>query len=110
MRVVAWRAWYTEGRRFIGHSLEDWDTLLPDDGVLTVMLFFDDGTRRVEQGDDYYWAAPAADGGVIYAHGSRESAEEIAERYPGASIKRGKWTTDGEMHRVADEAMAAEAP
>jgi hypothetical protein len=44
------------------------------------MLWFEDGTRRVEQGNDSYWATPEG----IYAH-SDDPAEEIERRYPGAS-------------------------
>lgn len=99
--VDHWRAWYTEGRVFDGQGFEDW-LALPDDGVLTVMLWFEDGTRRVEQGNDQYWATPEG----IYAH-SDDPTEEIERRYPGASVKRGKWTTDAEMQRVAAEAIGA---
>jgi hypothetical protein len=102
LTVARFRAWYTEGRVFDGASFEDWRAL-PDDGVLTVMLWFGNGTRRVEQGNDFYWATP--DG--IWAH-SDEPQDEIERRYPGASVKRGMWTTDAEMERVAAEAIGAE--
>lgn len=100
--VARFRAWYTEGRVFDGDGFEDWRAL-PADGVLSVMLWFGDGTRRVEQGNDSYFATPEG----IYGH-SDDPAGEIERRYPGASVKRGKWTTDAEMHRVAAEAMEAE--
>lgn len=103
LNVVRWRVWYTDGRVFNGTTFNAWKRL-PDDGVLSVMLWHADGTRRVMQGDDLYFAT--AEG--VYAHDSRYSAEEIADRYPGASIKRGKWTTDAEMLRVAAEAIEAE--
>lgn len=100
MNIARFRAWYTEGRIFDGESFEDWQAL-PEDGVLTVMLWHPDGTRRVEQGNDFYFATP--DG--VYGHNDQPDNED---RYPGASVKRGKWTTDAEMERVATEAIEAE--
>lgn len=97
---MRFRAWYTEGRVYEGHGYDDW-CALPDDGVLTVMLYHADGTRRVEQGNDYYWATP--DG--IYGH---SDDQQIEDRYPGASVKRGKWTTDEEMGHVARVAIESE--
>jgi hypothetical protein len=102
LAVARWRAWYTEGRIFDGEGFEDWQAL-PDDGVLTVMLWFANGTRRIEQGNDSYFATPEG----IYGH-SNETVAEIEPRYPGASVKRGKWTTDAEMDRVTTEAIGAE--
>lgn len=101
MEVVRFRAWYTEGRVFDGSGFKDWQAL-PDDGVLTVMLWFANGTRRVEQGNDFYWATPEG----LYAH-SNDAPEEIERRYLGASVKRGKWVTDAEMEQVASAALEA---
>jgi hypothetical protein len=53
-------------------------------------------------GDDWYWKT-----GDIYAHGSNTTREEIERRYPGASVKRGMWTTDAEMQRVGAEMAEA---
>lgn len=100
--VVRWRVWYVGGEVREGKTFTDWQTL-PDDGVLIVMLYHEDGTRRIEQGNDSYWATPEG----AYAH-SNDPAEEIKRRYVGASVKRGKWTTDAEMQRVEAEAMGAE--
>lgn len=102
--VVRWRAWYVGGEVHDGSSFEDWQRL-PDDGVLYVLLGFSDRTHRNENGDDWYWATP--DG--VYAHDTRQTREEIERRYPGASIKRGMWTTDAEMMRAHDEAQALAA-
>lgn len=100
--VVRWRAWYVGGQVFDGESFEDWRRL-PDDGVLEVLVMFE-GERRTSRfmsGNDRYWSTP--DG--VWAH-SDDPHDEIAERYPGASIKRGMWTTDAEMNRVHVEAVA----
>lgn len=101
MTVRRWRAWYTEGRTFDGETFEDWRAL-PDDGALEFVVCFEDGTSRMASGNDRYWSVP---GGVFLAH-SNDPADEITERYPGASIKRGMWTTETDMARVHDEAVA----
>lgn len=101
-QVARWRVWYVGGDTIEGRSFAAWKRL-PDDGVLTVMLWHGDGTRRVEQGNDSYFATP--DG--VFGHND-ETVEQIEARYPGASVKRGMWTTDAEMARVAAEAIEAQ--
>lgn len=97
--VKRWRVWYIGGTTVDGETFDDWRGI-PDDGVLTVMLWFADDTRRVEQGNDFYFATP--DG--VYGHND-DSLAVNKKRYPDASFKRGKWTTDAEMNRVAAEAI-----
>jgi hypothetical protein len=99
MTVARWRVWYVGGGTYDGETFNDWCSI-PDDGVLTVMLWFDDGTRRVEQGNDFYFATP--DG--VFGHND-DPLEINEQRYPDASFKRGMWTTDEEMERVAAEAI-----
>lgn len=100
--VARWRVWYVGGGTYDGETFNDWQQLAAD-GVLTVMLWFEDGTRRVEQGNDFYFATPNG----VYGHNDHPQ-EETERRYPGASVKRGMWTTDAEMQRVAAEAIGAE--
>ena len=100
--VTRWRAWYVGGQVFDGKAFDDW-CVLPEDGVLTVMLWHRDGTRRVMQGNDFYFATP----GGVYGHNDHPQAE-TERRYPGVSIKRGMWTTDAEYVRITTEAMESE--
>jgi hypothetical protein len=105
MRVASWKAWYIGGRVFCSatHAWAD----LPDDGMLFLKLYFDERTPDGVQlgqncsGDDWYWHVPGTD---LYAHDSRQTRDEIERRYPGAILKRGKWTTPDEMQRVNAEA------
>ena len=54
--VVGWKAWYTNNR-FYSSATSTW-TILPNFGVLVIMLYFADGTRRVMGGTEYYvWDA-----------------------------------------------------
>lgn len=100
--VARFRAWYTEGRVFDGHGFEDWQQL-PADGALEFVVGFE-GERRTSRfmsGNDTYWATP----GGVWAH-SDDPHTEVVARYPGASVKRGMWTTDTEMGRIHAEAVA----
>jgi hypothetical protein len=97
--VVRFKVWYVGGASTEGESFADWQAL-PDDGVLSVMLWHEDGTRRVMQGNDFYFATP----GGVYGHNDHPQ-QETERRYPGASVKRGMWTTDEIMEKVSQEAM-----
>lgn len=102
--LVRWKVWYTEGRTFEGSSGEEF-AALPDDGFIGMTICYPDGTRRVASGDDYYWTAPG-DAGPIYAHGTNNlSPEIIAKRYPGASIKLGRWTDEQTIREVTAALM-----
>ena len=109
MHVIAWRAWYAGGASYCS-SGTSWDEL-PDDGVLGVVTIFSkrapNGARlkRMIDGRDWYWRAPGLDGEPIYGF-SDDDPDEIRDRYPGAELKRGKWTSDPEMSRVMAEMNA----
>lgn len=97
--VVRWRVWYTGSRVFDGSSGEEF-AALPDDGFIGMTICYPDGTRRLASGDDFYWTA-RGDAGPIYAHGTWNlSPAIIAERYPGASIKLGRWTDEKTIREV----------
>jgi hypothetical protein len=103
--VLTWKAWYRGGQAYCatGHEWAD----LPDDGVLGVVVVFDEkspGTevqlRRFVSGSDLYWACEI-DGHFTICQGAWE--DKPHKRYPGAEIKKGVWTSDEEMQRVNDE-------
>lgn len=105
MTPVGWLAWYTEGRRYSSDETA-WDDL-PDDGALLFVVYFDRTTpggvrhKRILSGADYYFRQ-----GPLLAD-TNDPPDEIRRRYPGAVIKRGKWTTDDDMARVLAEAKSA---
>lgn len=105
-KVIAWKAWYTEGRTFCSCDVK-WAEL-PEDGALGFKLFFaglaPDGNNmsRMMSGDDWYWNV-----GEIYAHDSGTTKEEIERRYPRASVKRGMWVSDAEIQYINDELAKA---
>lgn len=103
MRVIAWKAWYCGGAAFCSKEV-DWAEL-PDDGMLGYVLAFDkldpQGRHytRKNTGKDWYWMSPGMKEHPIYGY-SNDPKEEILTRYPGASLKRGKWTDELEMYAV----------
>ena len=95
MNVMAWKAWYRGGQAYCSTGY-DWADL-PGEGVVGVVIVFDDGTRRNMTGSDFYWMADIL-GVPTLCQGLHD--DKPAERYPGASIKMGVWTTDDEMRHV----------
>lgn len=92
---MKWRVFYDGGRVFDSDSTE-WKAL-PYDGVQVVVVYLDPG-ERILSGHDYYFKA----GDVI--GGNSDSPSSIRKRYPGVSIKRGRWTSDGEITEIKQRA------
>lgn len=101
--AVRFKAWYTEGRVFEG-CCKKWDAL-PEDGVLAVRVWFSDETSRVCSGDDWYAIVHFPDGFWTVIH-NRESLSQNQTRYPEASWKAGRWTSEAEMQAVNAALMA----
>ena len=112
MAVAGWRTYYTEGRDF--NSTDDRWADLPDDGVLVLRLYYDDfagrdGSVRYTKslsGDDHYFHIPGTD---LFGC-NNDPIDEIHDRYPGAIVKRGKWTTHAEMTAVQERAREDPCP
>lgn len=104
--MVTWRAYYTNSRSF-DSATDSWIDL-PDDGFLILILYYEDGSpeRLVLNGEDYYWHIPDTD---LYG-ASCDDPAEIRERYSGAVIKRGIWTTKGEFYDMKEIAYEADPP
>jgi hypothetical protein len=105
MEVIAWKAWYRGGQAYCSTGREWAD--LPDDGVLAVVVIFDESCptsgvvlRRMISGTDLYWVCEI-DGHRTFCQGAHEDFP--AKRYPSAIIKKGVWTSDEEMQRVNEE-------
>jgi hypothetical protein len=96
-KVIGWRVWYSD--RCISSKEARWEDL-PADDVQFVMLYHEGGTRRVMSGNDFYWRWRSGFG-MVYAHAN----EFDPERYPGATMLRGKWTSDENLNRIEFEAM-----
>lgn len=110
MKVIGWRVWYAEGKKYDSVSTKWKD--LPDDGVLIIVLYFDgkrpDGKplRRINSGVDWYFRAKGLKE-FIYGQ-NNDTPEENKKRY-GADIllKQGKWTDEPTMYQAEKEASEA---
>lgn len=100
--VLGWRVWYDDGTVFDSRRHRWVD--LPEDGVLVRMIYYRDG-RQIQQGMDYYYEAPHGSGEPIL--GTARATDDLARRYPGAVIKRGRWAPDAYYRRIVDAAMAS---
>lgn len=116
--IVAFRAWYTQRREYRFDCATDEEFMeqfasLPGDGFLACKLFYDTFSGKVRHarnisGDEWYWAFMVPGEGIGFDHQSRVTREDIARRYPGAIIKRGKATSEADMARVGKEQADAE--
>ena len=52
--MPAWVAWYTEGRRFSGSTVEQWKAL-PAEGLVWLTVWTDEEHRAFFKGDWYMW-------------------------------------------------------
>ena len=112
MKIVGWKAWYTEGRVF--HSNEKGWAALPGKGVLAVMVFFDEpkpdgyAKREILLGSRRYFRAQGTEQEFIKQ--SLHTEEWILKHYkttPG-DIKEGLWDDNATIRRVQEEANKAE--
>lgn len=95
MKMIAWKAWYRGGEAYCSAGCR-WEDL-PEEGVLGVSILFDNDNRRFMTGSDHYWMVDIL-GEPTLCQGLHD--DKPAKRYPGASIKRGVWTSDEEMQTV----------
>ena len=105
MKVIGWRAWYADDSKYNSKDTK-WNDL-PDDGVIVIVLYFDNKTRRIMDGSDWYFRARHKSGDFIYGE-NNDSPEENKKRYgENISLKRAKWTTEKIMYASQKEAMDA---
>ena len=101
-KAVRFKAWYIGGKVYEGDS-SAWGKM-PDDGVLAVKVYFNDGTARNCNGNDWYGLLLFDDQSWTIAHNNNE---DNAKRYPTGLWKRGQWTSEQEMNAVV-EAMGGD--
>lgn len=102
MRILGWAAWVDTdtGTEIYSSKDTEWADL-PDDGIIYIMLYKDEGDgleenlnrythREGMSGVDHYFMAPHHSGASTYGS-NNDTKAEIESRYPGAIVKRGKW-------------------
>lgn len=103
MDVEGWRIWYTDGRVFSSDSVNWGD--LPADGVLVVIVYYDEGDRKHFDHCEWYFHEPGTE-----LFGTTDNLEEAYLRYPDASFKRGRWTDLETFQTVRRAAWDSESP
>jgi hypothetical protein len=111
-RMVGWVAVYDlwDGQPL--RVFNSWDVAfrdLPDDGMQGLIKFYEDGTKQIVSGFDWYFAVQHPTGSWVIS-GNNHDPEETQQRYPGAILKRGKHTTDEWAHLVDSMLVAVEKP
>lgn len=110
MKVIGWRAWYDDDQVYDSRKT-DWPAL-PDDGLIIVMVYFDENTsvgkpyRQALQGYDWYFRAIGHDDWIF--GGNNDDPNETRSRYKEASIKRGRWTDSEFYRKTVEKAFAIE--
>lgn len=110
MKVIGWRAWYADGSKYDSKTTNWRD--LPDDGVLIIVLYFDDKRpdgkplRRINSGVDWYFKARGLKGSIYGLN--NDTSEENKKRYgEDVLLKQGKWTDESIMYQAEKEATEA---
>lgn len=115
MNVLGWAAWVDteDGLKTFDSKEHSWDDI-PDDGVVFIMLYKQEGDGQYEGlsrvthretmvGVDHYFMAKHREGDIYGSN--NDSMEEIKRRYRGAKIKRGKWVPYEFFEEVRKEAI-----
>lgn len=99
--IISWRCWYNNGNGTVEYnSLSTTLDELPNDGFQAMRVWYSDGTGRFISGNDYYFFMDTPEG-LLFGQ-SNDSIESIIDRYPSATIKRGKHIADREINRISN--------
>lgn len=106
-QTIGWRCWYDDGSTYTGLTFTDWTALAASnpDHCLIKMIYYDDGTKQIQQMD--WWYEVDHPSGVIRAdcHDSKKS--DIETLHPDAVFIEGFWTTDEWFNECIDLAMSS---
>lgn len=121
-KIIGWQIWFIdlpeqrEIKTFTSRNIL-W-ARLPKDGILGLVLFENtlrpDGghTRMMLTGQDYYFKALTAEGDEIYGScvdtRSRDSIDDMMDRYLYPMILRGAWTSHQIMEKIQEEMQKVE--
>ena len=109
MAFVGFKVWLTNEREFCSRDITDW-ARLPDDTLLAVRVFYTD--HIPEPGATFYpsvvarvfeWYGLDPETELLYCSRYEDlaNAEREHPEVPEGYWKRGVWTTDEDMERVA---------
>lgn len=101
MAIIGWRAYFVSGAIYTSKSNAITD--IPNDGMLGLVTFHSDGTKRRITGGDYYYLDFAANKQGM----DRGDIGIVALKYPGSILIRGMWT-DEETQRACEARMKSD--
>ncbi len=90
--ITGWRAYFINGAIYTSKTTPDW-IMLPTDGLLGLVTFYSDGTKRRVTGGDYFYYDPSAQKAGM----DKGTFTDVSMKYPGSYYIRGKWTNDEAM-------------
>lgn len=102
-KIAHWRAYYENGAIYTDKA--DRITDLPLDGILGLVVFTADGRKFRITGGDYFYIDSARDKFGM----DKLDATQMALKYAGAFMIRGRWTDDATMKEV-ERRMKIDAP
>ena len=93
--ITGWRAYFHDGTIRTSKTFTTWNDL-PIDGMLGLVVYFDDNTKRRSTGGDYFYLDTTTD-----KYGMDKGNQvDLAVKYPAAFLVRGIWTDDENMKRI----------
>lgn len=101
MKALAWRAYFSGGRRY--NSREHRWGELPRSGALIFVVYHPDGYRTIVLGGDWFWL----DGDMVRCSATHELRGSWIPRCGGDSSIAGLWVDDDVFRAVQAEAVAA---
>lgn len=108
VNYLGWRAWYDTGDVYCSRS-NNWKDI-PDDGVIAVVVYLSRDNsieKRILESSWYIFVDQDSRSPIIY--GSEDIIkDDVYARYPGCSIKRGKFTDDDMFYRIEKVALESE--
>ena len=110
MAIAGWKAWYTDNRVYRS-NLRKWEDL-PKEGVLLVMVYYDDMApngkpfRDIIHGSRRYFMATGSSGN-LFLKGSLWNENKLLGTYSTKPewVKEGVWDDDETIKRVVQEAL-----
>lgn len=103
--ITGWRAYFHDGAIRTSKTFTSWSDL-PTDGMIGLVVYFDDGTKRRSTGGDYFYLDT-----LIGKYGMDKGGQVgLAVKYPATFLVRGMWTDDENMKKMEARMKSDFAP
>lgn len=105
--VRGWHAWVAGGSEFT--SVTNVPADLPLSGMQIIMVYFNDGTRRILAGNDFYFFHDNGSPDGIWGS-TDDPRSDISARYAGAHIMAGSLLTRNAYSAIERSAITRKDP